>query len=282
MNFLDLPMLFECEGEELLGIVSKPETLESPDGLLVIVGGPQYRVGSHRQFVSLVRSLAQRGLACMRFDYRGMGDATGEQRGFDRIDEDIRAAIDVFLGAVPGLKRVVLWGLCDGASAACFYAPRDPRVAGVILLNPWVRTAQGEAQTMLRHYYVSRLLDPSFWKKLLSGGVSLGRSLRALARVAGDAGSTAGGSADDLPLRMARQLADSRRPFALALSGRDYVAKEFEQLLEAGTPWAELTAGDRCAGLERFIDADHTFSTAAWREAVAEASYRWMGSLGKP
>jgi hypothetical protein len=29
----------------------------------------------------------------------------------------------------------VIWGLCDGASAAMFYAEQDRRVSGLVLLN---------------------------------------------------------------------------------------------------------------------------------------------------
>jgi hypothetical protein len=64
---------------------------------------------------------------------------------------------------------VVLWGLCDGASAAAMYAPGDARVAGLALLNPWVRTEGGAAKATLKHYYRSRLLDPGLWKKIASG-----------------------------------------------------------------------------------------------------------------
>ena len=42
--------------------------------VLVVVGGPQVRAGSHRHFVQLARHLATHGHAVMRFDVRGMGD----------------------------------------------------------------------------------------------------------------------------------------------------------------------------------------------------------------
>ena len=57
-------------------------------GVLVIVGGPQYRVGSHRQYVQLSRHLAEQGIASMRFDVRGMGDSPGVQRSFEEIDDE--------------------------------------------------------------------------------------------------------------------------------------------------------------------------------------------------
>ena len=42
-------------------------------GLLLVVGGPQYRVGSHRQFVKLCRAAAANRIPAFRFDVAGMG-----------------------------------------------------------------------------------------------------------------------------------------------------------------------------------------------------------------
>jgi len=64
--------------------------------VLIIVGGPQYRVGSHRQFVLLARHLAAQGIPVMRFDVRGMGDSKGKPRNFGQLDDDLRAATDCF------------------------------------------------------------------------------------------------------------------------------------------------------------------------------------------
>ena len=55
-------------------------------GVLLIVGGPQYRVGSHRQFVQLARSLAQLDIPVLRFDYSGMGDSAGDKKSFEQIN----------------------------------------------------------------------------------------------------------------------------------------------------------------------------------------------------
>src|SRR5690606_29744805 len=96
--------------------------------------------------------------------------------------EDIRAAIDHFVTAA-GLKEVVIWGLCDGASAALLYAHRDRRVTGVVLLNPWVRTEHGIARTQLRHYYGRRFLQPSLWRKLLRGEFDVRASAASLFRI---------------------------------------------------------------------------------------------------
>ncbi|CAL95866.1 hydrolase 1, exosortase A system-associated [Azoarcus olearius] len=281
MTFRELALLFECGGDELVGVLSLPEREGGEVGVLVVVGGPQYRAGSHRQFVLLARHLAANGIPCMRFDYRGMGDATGEQRDFEQVQDDIRCAVDTMMERIPGLRGVVLWGLCDGASASCFYAREDDRVLGTMLLNPWVRTAATEARTYLTHYYWRRLRDPAFWKKLLGGGVLVGKALGGLLGTARKAGAARQGTGQDpvqsLPARMASGLASAGKPYRVVLSGRDYVAREFEQVA-AGKPWAALEA---IRDAVRLDEADHTFSTAAWRAEVARVTAEWVESMGR-
>lgn len=275
MTVKESAFLFACGDEELVGIVAEPRSPQGDVGVLVVVGGPQYRVGSHRQFVLLARHLAEQGIPCMRFDYRGMGDATGAARDFESVADDIRAALDAFLARVPSVGRVVLWGLCDGASAACFYAPTDMRVAGLVLLNPWVKTAQGEARTYLKHYYLRRLLDPYFWKKLLAGGISLGRSIGEVIGTAKMASSSAAERTQSLPDRMGTALQASGVRACIVLSGNDFVAREFESVTSQGI-WARLLGA---AAAIRLNEADHTFSSRRWRDEVARKTVEWVRGL---
>ncbi len=181
MKYSEQAIVFPCAGEQLLGIVAQPEQAEST-GVLIIVGGPQYRGGSHRQFLLLSRALATAGYPAMRFDYRGMGDSTGELRNFEAVESDIAAAVDAFMAASPELERIVLWGLCDAASASLLYlhAHKDERLGGLVLLNPWVRSEATLARAHIKHYYVQRLLQPEFWRKLLSGNLGIGRAIGGL------------------------------------------------------------------------------------------------------
>ncbi len=190
------PFLFDCEGERLVGIVAHADG-GADIGVLIVVGGPQYRIGSHRQFVLLARALASAGFPAMRFDCRGMGDGTGEMRDFEAIGPDIAAAVAAFAERVPRLRRIVLWGLCDAASAALFSASGDPRIAGLVLLNPWVRTEQGIARTYLRHYYLRRLFDGAAWRRILRGKSNFAASAGPLARAIGDAAGIRAGKGGD-------------------------------------------------------------------------------------
>ena len=256
---------FNCHGSGLVGIVEVPER-PLPRGVLVVTGGPQYRVGSHRQFAMLARTLSQRGIPVMRFDRRGMGDSEGEPRSFEQIDDDIRAAMKEFFMQVPEMKEVVIWGLCDAATAAAFYVGTDARVKGLVLLNPWVRTPEGAARAMLRHYYLARLGEVAFWKKVASGNLDFAASASALRQnmrlAAGDRGST-------LPQRVVACLAKFDGHVLVVLSGDDLTACEFARLMARH----ELRA--------KRVDisgANHTFASQKWRTQVAEASANWIMS----
>ena len=165
MQALETPISIEVDGLPCAGLLHGVASPAST-GVVVIVGGPQYRVGSHRQFVLLARALATAGTPVLRFDYRGLGDSPGAACDFTAIDADIRAAIDSLV-AHTGVRRVVLWGLCDAASAALMVAPLDARIGGLVLLNPWVHTTSAEAQVRLKHYYLQRLSSRDLWRKLL-------------------------------------------------------------------------------------------------------------------
>ncbi|KAB2927587.1 MAG: hydrolase 1, exosortase A system-associated [Dechloromonas sp.] len=280
MNYSEQASVFPCAGEQLLGIIARPERA-AKTGVLIVVGGPQYRAGSHRQFLLLSRALAAAGYPAMRFDYRGMGDSTGELRNFEAVDLDIAAAVDAFMAAVPELERVVIWGLCDAASAALLYwdAARDSRLGGLVLLNPWVRSEATLARAHIKHYYAQRLLQPEFWRKLLGGQLGVGRAVGGFLnslRQSRQVGSNTGGQARlSFQERMLRGLGEFRGKVLLILSGDDYTAKEFIESTRASAAWQAALSGGNVATRE-VVDADHTFSSAEWRSVVEEATLNWL------
>lgn len=268
---------FCCEGEILHGVLALPE--QAADlGVVIVVGGPQTRVGSHRQFVLLARGLAAAGYSTLRFDYRGMGDSGGTQRRFDVVTPDIAAAIDALLAACPGVTRVALWGLCDAASAALLYLDdtHDSRIAGLCLLNPWVRSRTSLAKTQVKHYYGQRLLEKEFWLKLLSGRLNIGLAVADLWSKIGQASARVDAEAvPGFQDRMVRGLTNFTGKVLLILSGEDYTAKEFLEYTAASEAWRGLLGR---SGLTRYdvAGADHTFSSRHWRETVENATVHWL------
>jgi exosortase A-associated hydrolase 1 len=275
------PLSIDAGDHRLIGVFHRPANTDAQRAVVVLVGGPQYRVGSHRQFVLLARDLCQQGLPVLRFDFSGMGDSGGARRGFDDADDDIRVAIDRVQMLQPSVREVCLWGLCDAASAALIYAARDPRVTRLVLLNPWVRTSEGQAQAYLERYYGRRITSGAFWRKLLANPTMLlraGADLVANVRTAsrGCRAETGGAGTSYL----ARMLAGAQRysgRILLLLSGADLVATEFELLLERSSAWRDAFAPTRTLTLQ-LRDANHTFARRAWRDWVAQHSAQFVVS----
>ena len=259
----------------MVGILSLPDA-PGPRGVVIVTGGPQYRVGSHRQFVLLARALAARGMPVLRFDLRGMGDSEGGARDYRAAGPDIAGALAQFFAAVPALREVALWGLCDGATAAACHAPSDARVHALILLNPWVRSSAGLARATLRHYYLPRLLQGDFWRKLTKGGVRLGASLASLGQAA--AATQEKAQEDDAPApALLRALAQFQGKVLLILSGGDLGAREWLALLDGDAAWRGVAA--RAQWTQAQVDgANHTFASAAWRGEVEQLCARWLQS----
>jgi exosortase A-associated hydrolase 1 len=281
----ELAVSFDCEGETLIGIAHLPE-VPARVGVLIVVGGPQYRVGSHRQFVMLGRHLAEQGVAAFRFDYRGIGDGSGPARDFLGVGPDIRAALDAFLRESRSLERIYIWGLCDAASAALLYAHGDERVTGLVLCNPWVRTESTYAQAIVKSYYAKQLLSAAFWSRLVTGKLDLRKSLSSLVEnlrrgfARGGAGAVRAADAPasapaPFPQRMLAGLQAFDGPVLLILSGNDLTAAEFDTLVRGDRAWSKALR-KKSAVVRRLEAANHTFSTHAWREEVAAWTLEWV------
>lgn len=279
---------FDCRGDTLVGLLHRPDPAStsarvaqaSTRGVLFVVGGgPQYRTGGHRQLTLWARALSAQGFPAFRFDYRGMGDAQGRFQGFEAIDADICAAIDEFFARVPTLTEVVLWGECDAASAILFYAHRDARVKGLVLLNPWVRTPAGEAQTILRFYYAQRLLQASFWKKVLglrfNPLASLASAWRLLQRARRPAPGAVPARQGSLPERLLQGMTNFQGPVLLVLSGRDLIAREFDGLVSGASAW-QTQFVRKPVTRHDLPEGDHTFSSALQRQQVVSWGLSWL------
>jgi exosortase A-associated hydrolase 1 len=250
-------LTFECEGELLAGTLDQAE---GEVGVLIVTGGSQTRIGSHRIFERLSKHLSDNGFSCLRFDRRGVGDSSGEDPGFKGSEADLSAAARTLGSEAPQLKRVVGFGLCDGATALALFG-QAAGLDGVILTNPWLVEAEaGEpAPAALQAHYRKRLTSAAAWKRLLTGGVSLGNLGSGLKKAA------AGQAPSPLAEQSAAALAAASGRAAVILASGDNTA--IAARAELKSPMFEVSV---VATSE--IDTDsHTFARPGDEQALAEA-----------
>ncbi|MBN1559665.1 hydrolase 1, exosortase A system-associated [candidate division KSB1 bacterium] len=184
---------FSVEHKKLYGVVHLPDN-DDPvtQFVLMIIGGAQTRIGSHRNYVQLARFLCSHGLPVMRFDYEGQGDSEGDFVGFEYAGPSIRAAIDALYSRYSALRHLIVWALCDGATASILYAPQDgERISSMVLANPFLESETEKAQTILKHYYVKRLMQPEFWRKILTLHFDIKESANSLSTMMKTSAATA-------------------------------------------------------------------------------------------
>jgi len=282
---------FHCDDDLLFGILALPSS-PSNVGVLVVVGGPQYRVGSHRQFLQLSRVMATSGFAVFRFDVRGMGDSEGELKGFQHISLDIEAAKKAFLLAVPYVKTVVLWGLCDGASAALLYCHhyKDPQVSGLCLLNPWIRSEKSLALSTIKNYYTKRFIELDFWRKLIRGGILKNAVFEFFINIkkilisrikklfSGIFSENKILQKKEYQNHMAQAWSTFEGKILLFLSKNDFVAKEFIDHINGNNEWNLKNKSLNYTCYE-IASADHTFTDFSAQNFVEEKTIQWIKSF---
>lgn len=280
----EIPLVFDCAGDQLVGVLHAGSK-EAMTGVVIVVGGPQYRVGAHRQFVLMARAFAAAGTPVLRFDYRGMGDSDGNVRSFDAVSKDIDVAISCLVTRTPSVKNIVLLGLCDAASANLIYVSRHDSVGGLILINPWVRTIESEAKSYLRYYYFQRLIQRSFWRKVIRGDLGFVNSFRdfvrslQFARGQTEYVSNAAESAEAHYLtRMLAGLKRFHGPILFVTSGRDLTAQEFLDLCKARGAWKHAISSPHSCHY-RLRGADHTMSSRSDLRATIDTCLEWIESF---
>lgn len=258
-------LTFPCDGADL------GATLDAgggPTGLLMVTGGTQTRIGSHRMYERLASALAERGIACLRYDRRGVGDSGGVDPGFRGSRPDLADALACLRSAAPGVRRVHGFGLCDGATALMLFGG-EAGLDGAILVNPWLVEAAAGAPppAAIRRHYRERLLSREGWRKLLSGGVDYRKLFKGIGSIA----KRQHGS--PLAAEAAAALARRPLPVQLILAHRDATAVAAEAELKASKFGHLLDEAQR-------IDSDsHTFARAGDEAALLDAVVAAVGRL---
>ena len=160
---------FDGAGQQLYAVIAEPlDASRVPLTLILYNAGAIRRIGPNRMWTEAARRWAAAGLPVIRVDVEGIGDADGDGSIYRQSDdpfylphliEQARAALN--LAVDRGLPdRFVLGGLCSGGYWAFQAALADPRVKGVVMLNPRLLffDSRSEGQRELRK--LRRLLTP--------------------------------------------------------------------------------------------------------------------------
>ncbi|BBE71096.1 alpha/beta fold hydrolase [Oharaeibacter diazotrophicus] len=175
----------------LFGVETRPAEGRPRAAVILLNTGRSRHTGWARAAVEQGRMLARAGVAVLRFDVSSVGDSLSlddrEVLYADHVDADVTAAIDV--AAAEGVP-VVLAGGCSGAFLAFRAAAQDPRVRGVVLVNPqrfvWDPRERLDvliaAGTRTVSAQAGQALSLRQWRRLVSGEIRVGRIAAGVAR----------------------------------------------------------------------------------------------------
>lgn len=257
---------FACQGEILAASL---DDAGGATGVLLVIGGSQTRIGSHRMYERLAKALAEAGFPCFRYDRRGVGDSSGSDPGYRGSGPDLAAAAAAFRTESPVLTRLIGFGLCDGASALALFGG-GAGLDGLILVNPWLVEATEEDSpppVAIRHHYWNRLTSREGWQKILYGAVNWRKLVRGIRKAAAPARRA------PLAADIATALRNTALPTYLVLAKDDATAVAAEAELKAAA------FGGLIAGREAIDTDSHTFARPNDEAALLAAVERALAAL---
>ncbi len=144
----------------MFGVFTRPvaETTGARDlpVFVFLSAGLLHRVGPMRLYVRLARELATLGFSSLRVDLSGIGDSPRSQSPTNQhaVTTDYEAIVAVLESRL-GTVSIILGGLCSAADNGIRLTAGDPRVVGMLLLDP-VCFAKG----FRRRKIVAKYADP--------------------------------------------------------------------------------------------------------------------------
>ncbi len=292
MNEKEIPVSFLNGEEKIFGILHAPMNAELSCTPMVIFlhGFAGYRIGPHQMFVSTARFLAQRGYACLRFDFRGRGYSEGkrEHTCYRSMISDLDVVIrDVYRIYKP--TRIVLLGICSGARTAIYYIKNGKEAVHSLieLSSPllWqtneMSSAASETKSVISGY-VRKARNPDNWKRLFAGEVNNRMIGRIIRRSITNYWFTIKKLMIGEKEQKVRDRKQDGQPFhhfkgdvLLIHGGKDP---------EAGTAMKQIRSllQKHHIGYEDLIikNANHSFYSLAWEKEITDTVYDWIKRVG--
>jgi pimeloyl-ACP methyl ester carboxylesterase len=140
----ETPLRIEQPFGHMFGVLAEPAEISALSLSAVLLNaGAHRRIGQDRMWVEVARRWAACGVATLRLDLEGIGDADGDIARYRNVKGlSTPALVDQVLAALDTLDErnlgpsYVLAGLCSGAHWSFHGALRDERVGAAFVLNP--------------------------------------------------------------------------------------------------------------------------------------------------
>jgi pimeloyl-ACP methyl ester carboxylesterase len=265
----------------LVGIVAQPTTpgVRLP-AVVILNTGIIHRVGHNRMYVTLSRTLAAAGHTVLRFDFSGLGDSAPSVDGLPLLKScfaEIGEALD-WMETARNVSQVILVGLCSGADQALLYGYTDPRVIGLILLDPSIPPTR----RYLIHYIWPRLTRLRSWLSVPRGRSRISQMLvERIAYAVRPIWEPQYVSLQSPKVRshleqVYQRSVDRGIKFLAILTGQSSDRQTYrEQLLDA---FPGVTFGKQLR-LEFFNGCSHTFTFDCERKKLMQVIVEWIADL---
>jgi uncharacterized protein len=257
MPAMETPVVFECKGQQIVGMMHVPEGKGRFPAALLLHGFTGMKSEAHRMFVKLSRQLAAQGIASLRFDFRGSGDSAGEFEQMT-IKSEITDALEAlkFLSRHKRVnsKRIGLVGMSlGGAIASHVVGKESKRIKSLVL---WAPVAEGAK-------VLDGLSTPEAVSSLVQTGITdHGGNLVSMQfiRQFGE-------------MKPLREVAKAKCPVLIVHGAKDEtVPPQHSDLYERA-----LLSPKRPVKKIVISGADHVFGGGLWEQRLIAETVNWLG-----
>ncbi len=234
--------------------------------LLIVSGGNEIRAGAHGGMAQLALRIAEQGFPVLRYDRRGIGESSGENREFLSSADEIAAAAKFLRQQQPRVNKVIAFGNCDAATALALFGP-GAGIDGYVLANPWIIETSGEPESLpstaaIRSRYWDRIKNPRTIIDLLSGKIDLRKLLKGLKQASKSEENSV------LSLRLRDALSGLDGNSLILLAKRDTTARAFLAAWKSAD-FSTLRQKSSVT-LETLDSASHSFADQAAKDWLTE------------
>ncbi len=243
--------------------------------ILMLHGWAGNRCGPHNIFKHASEQWVQRGYNCLRIDFRGRGDSSGDsdKATIQTMADDAQYALKWLQGESPSSGPIILVAICSGCKVALTLASREPSIKHLLLLSAEAMGHLRAGDTNRRKSmaalvtYARKLLRPATWHKIITGRVQTDMVRKAVA--SHETRSQSEAVVEDKTLS---QLAESSSLRALLIYGGS--DPDTTRALPAYTKW--FKKNNFTTEQHIIADANHSYYSIKWEQELLDVATNWM------